>query len=90
MQYTEIFLSCKNENFISKNSDIFINIFAQNIEPWYTLTDMFFLMTPASAVLGQDREVVEIKMAHTTSILFYSVKSVKNFLGLLSRNDDYL
>ena len=36
MQYTEIFCSCKNENFIKKKNDIFL-IFAQNIDCGYTL-----------------------------------------------------
>ena len=36
MQYTEIFLVLKIENFQLKNSDIFL-IFAQNIDCGYTL-----------------------------------------------------
>ena len=36
MQYTEIFLTLKIENFQLKNSDIFL-IFAQNIDCGYTL-----------------------------------------------------
>ena len=36
MQYTEIFLALKIENFQLKNSDIFL-IFAQNIDCGYTL-----------------------------------------------------
>ena len=36
MQYTEIFHSCKNDNFQMKNCDIFL-ISAQNIDRGYTL-----------------------------------------------------
>ena len=36
MQYPEIFLSCKNENFQQKNFDLFL-IFAQNIHCECTL-----------------------------------------------------
>ena len=36
MQYTEIFLAIKNENFQQKHFDIFL-IFAQNIDCGYTL-----------------------------------------------------
>ena len=36
MQYTEIFIAIKIENFQQKNSDIFV-IFAQNIDCGYTL-----------------------------------------------------
>ena len=36
MQYTEMIFSCKNEDFIRKNLDIFL-IFAQNIDCGYKL-----------------------------------------------------
>ena len=36
MQYTEIFKVVKNDNFHQKNFDIFLIIFAQNIECGYT------------------------------------------------------
>ena len=36
MQYTTIFIGCKNGNFQMKNCDIFL-IFVQNIDRGYTL-----------------------------------------------------